>query len=365
MECLEMPVWTDFTQKEIESLRIDLPDSKIHQKVLHNWDMVAKPLDGLGKFEKIIAKIGAITHTAEINISKKAVIIMCADNGIVAEKISQSGHEVTAAVAAKMALKKSSVGKMANVIGADTIPIDIGINSDKRIEGLIDKRISNGTRNFAIEPAMTECETIKAIYTGIEIVYECKKSGYNILATGEMGIGNTTTSSAIVAALLKCDVSKVTGRGAGLDSAGLLRKQKVIADAIEKYDLTNADTLTVLRTVGGLDIAGLAGVCIGGALFHIPIVLDGVIAMVAGLVAESILPGIKEYLIASHRGKEPAVEYLIRELELEPVIDGSLALGEGTGAVMMMSLLDVALSVYSDMTTFSDIQTPHYIRFLS
>ena len=180
-----------------------------------------------------------------------------------------------------------------------------------------------------------------------------------------MGIGNTTTSSAIAAALLKCDPQKVTGRGAGLSNQGLSRKQQVIAGAIEKYDLYKADALTILSTVGGLDIAGLTGVCVGGAVYHIPIVLDGLISMAAALVAERILPGVKAYLIPSHKGKEPASQLIAEELGLNPVIDAGLALGEGTGAVMMFSLLDMAMSIYENKTTFSNIEVEQYERFSS
>ena len=194
------------------------------------------------------------------------------------------------------------------------------------------------------------------------MVRECKERGYGILATGEMGIGNTTTSSAVAAALLDCDVAKVTGRGAGLSDDKLVHKRKVVAEALEKYELRRADALRILITVGGLDIGGLAGVCIGGALYHVPIVLDGVISMTAALLAERIVPGTREYLIPSHKGKEPAVDLLMKELGLEPVIDGGMALGEGTGAVMMLSLLDMALAVYRDRTTFSDIRIEKYER---
>ena len=209
---------------------------------------------------------------------------------------------------------------------------------------------------------MLEAEAIRAIATGIDMAFLCKKAGYKILATGELGIGNTTTSSAVAAALLKCEVPKVTGRGAGINDTGLARKQKVIEEAIQTYDLYHADALTILRTVGGLDIAGLVGLCIGGAMCHLPIVLDGVISMVAALLAEQLVPGTKEYYIPSHKGKEPAIEMLAKELELEPVIDGNMALGEGTGAVMMFALLDVALSIYQGKTTFNDIRIGQYER---
>lgn len=363
MECLEKPIWNRYTRKELEKLTVKAPDEKICKKVLYNLDHVAKPLDGLGRFEALAAQIGAIQRTENIDISRKAVIIMCADNGIVAEGISQSGQEVTLAVVKKMAEKKSSVGKMAGTIGVDTIPVDIGVNHKSKIPGVLDKRICPGTRNFRNEPAMTEKEAIKAIFTGIEMVSDCKEKGYKILATGEMGIGNTTTSSAVAAALLHCEVAEVTGRGAGLSDEKLIHKQKIITEAIDKYGLKEADALRILETVGGFDIAGLAGVCIGGALYHVPIVLDGVISMVAALLAERIVPGTKDYLIPSHKGKEPAMGRLAKELNVKPVIDGNMALGEGTGAVMMFSLLDIALSVYQDRTTFSDINIEQYERF--
>ncbi len=363
MECLKKPIWNNYTKQEIEDLVIEKPDEKIRYQVLQNWDHIAKPLDGLGEFEKIIAQIGAMTGSDQIELSKKAVIMMCADNGVVAEGISQSGQEVTTGVAEKMGTKESSVCKMAKVIGADTIPVDIGINNEEEIPGLLPRKIRLGTRNFAKEPAMTEEEMVRAICTGIDIVYDCKKAGYHILATGEMGIGNTTTSSAVAAALFQCEVEEVTGRGAGLDDKRLLHKKEVIRNAIEKYDLKHADPFRILQTVGGLDIAGLTGVCIGGALFHIPIVLDGVISMAAALLAERIKPGTKGYMIASHKGKEPAIKKFTDELELTPVIDAKLALGEGTGAVMMLSLLETALSIYSDRIAFSDIRTEQYERF--
>ncbi|NLL78865.1 MAG: nicotinate-nucleotide--dimethylbenzimidazole phosphoribosyltransferase [Clostridiales bacterium] len=364
MECSGKHIWNRCTRETLLGLTVDKPDEQIRKQVLDNWDHIAKPIDGLGRFETLTAQIGAIQRTDQIDLAKKVVLIFCADNGIVEEGISQSGQEVTAAVAAKMGEKKSAVGKMAAVIGADTIPIDIGINQKESIPGVLDKKIRCGTGNFRVEPAMTEDEAIRAVFTGIEMVSDCKKAGYRILATGEMGIGNTTTSSAVAAVLLGCDVEEVTGRGAGLSEERLLHKKQVIAEAINKYELKQADALSVLKTVGGLDIAGLAGVCIGGALFHLPVILDGVISMSAALLAERIVPGTKAYLLASHKGKEPAVERLTRELELKPVIDGEMALGEGTGAVMMLSLLDVALSVYQNRTTFPELQIKQYERYL-
>lgn len=365
MECSQKHKWNRCTGEDWRKMHAKSPCEDVYRAVLNNWDHVAKPLDGLGRFEKITARIGAIQESESIDISKRAVIVMCADNGIVEEGISQSGQEITLAVAKKMGKNQSSVSKMAAVSGTEIIPVDIGINQQEKIAGVLDKKVCCGTANYRKRPAMTQEEALCAIDTGIEMVLNCKKAGYHILATGEMGIGNTSTSSAVAAALLGCDVTEVTGRGAGLSDEKLVHKQQIIAEAIAKYELTHADALRVLETVGGLDIAGLAGVCIGGALYGMPIVLDGVISMVAALVAERLVPGTKAYLIASHQGREPAVEKLAKELELEPVIDADMALGEGTGAVMMLSLLDIALSVYRDSTTFEDMEIEPYKRFVS
>ena len=223
-----------FTVEELKKLKITPPDAKMYKKIRLNWDSVAKPLDGMGDFEFLTAKIGAVLGDENIDISKKAVIMMCADNGVVAEGISQSGQEVTLAVAKSMAGKASSVGRMAMTAGADTIPVDIGINSDESVKGLLQRKVRMGTRNFAKEPAMTRAETLEAIAAGIEIVRGCKANGCRIIATGEMGIGNTTTSAAMAAAMLRCDVATVTGRGAGLNDSGLEKKIRVIESAIEK-----------------------------------------------------------------------------------------------------------------------------------
>ena len=278
------------TKEELQQLEIRCPSEEIKKQVQANWDAVAKPLDGLGAFEALTAKLGAALGTADFDLTKKAVIVMCADNGIVAEGVSQSGQEVTAAVAASMGKQASSVGKMAKSIGADVFPVDIGINSTEKIDGVLDQKIRSGTRDFLMEPAMTEAETLAAIEVGMELVRRFKAEGYSLLATGEMGIGNTTTSSAVAAALSGCAVEEITGRGAGLSDAGLLRKRQVIAEALQKYDFGKNETFRILSTVGGLDIAGLAGVFIGGALYQIPVVLDGVISTVAALVAERLVP---------------------------------------------------------------------------
>ncbi len=371
---------------QLDQIKVKVPSAEIYAQIKKNWDNVAKPLDGLGEFEKILARIGAIGGSTQIDIGKKAIIAMCADNGVVEEGVSQSGQEVTAIVTSFMGQNQTSVGKMAVKAGTEVIPVDIGINGDQKFEGVLDCKVMKGTRNFLLEPAMTEEEAIQAIETGIRLVGECCKKGYRLLGTGEMGIGNTTTSSAVAAALLECPVEEVTGRGAGLSDEGLKRKIEVIRSGLKKYGLgiyredesgeaagvhnpqeeaknRAKMALRALYCVGGLDIAGLTGVYIGGAIYHIPVVMDGLISMSAALVAEQLIPGVKEYVIPSHIGKEPAAHRLAKELGIRPVIDAGLALGEGTGAVMMFALLDMALALYTDQTTFSDISVEQYERF--
>ena len=326
MECSEKPIFHNYTRQELAQIRITAPEEAVRSLVKKHWDTLAKPLDGMGSFETITAQIGAILGTEQIDLRKKGVLIFCADNGIVEEGVSQTGQEVTLAVAKSMARKGSSVCKMAQSIGAETIPVDIGINSEESIPGVLDRKVRPGTRNFLKEPTMTEEETVRAIVTGIELVQDCKEKGYGLLATGEMGIGNTTTSSAVTAALLQCEAEEVTGRGAGLTDQGLTRKQQVVRTALETYDLWHADAFTVLQTVGGLDIAGLTGMCIGGALWHIPIVLDGVISMAAALVAERLFPGVREWFgrinaFAESLGVQ--VEHYVISSGLREIIEGS------------------------------------------
>ena len=363
MECFEKPVWMNLTEDRICQMKIEVPSREIYKKVKSNWDQIAKPLDGMGKFETIIAKIGAIQRTERFDIKKKVILIFCADNGVVEEGISQSGQDVTLAVMKNMAKKSSAVGKMATYGGIETVPIDIGVNTEEEVPQIVQKKIRKGTRNFAKEYAMTKEEVLQAIAIGIEMVEVCQKKGFGLIGTGEMGIGNTTTSSAITAALLGCKAECVTGRGAGLENQKLEKKCALIQSAIETYDLYHANAFRILQAVGGLDIAALVGVCIGGALYHVPIMLDGVISLAAAFVAEKMVPGIKSYVLASHKGKEPAMEKLMQALDLDPILDAELALGEGTGAVMGMELLDMALTVYESSSTFSVVGVEQYKRY--
>lgn len=349
------------TREALQEITLEKINQNIYDKVQQNWDALAKPLDSLGEFETTFAKIGAILSDETVPLEKKAVIVMCADNGIVEEGISQSGQEVTACVAQALGERKSSVCRMAKAVGADVIPVDIGIATTEQIKGVLEKKVAHGTRNFLKEPAMTEQETLAAIACGIEVVKECRDKGYTLLATGEMGIGNTTTSAAVAAALTGLSVEQVTGKGAGLSEDGLKHKIDVIKRGLKLHSC--ADAFSALSAVGGLDIAGLCGVCIGAGMYRIPVVLDGVISVAAAFAAEQMVPGVKEYLIASHQSREPAAELMMQKLGLKPVLYANLALGEGTGAVLMFSLLDTVGALYENKTTFSDIKVEQYTRF--
>ncbi len=349
--------------EELRGLRSEKPSAEIAVKVKERWDSIAKPLDGMGRFEEIFCRIGAISGTPDIDIEKKALIVMCADNGVVAKGISQSGQEVTRICAVNMVEGTTSVCRIAKRAGVKVIPTDIGI-AGERIEGIRDCRVRPGTEDFSERPAMTEKECLQAIECGMEIVRELSEEGFRLIGTGEMGIGNTTTSTAAAAALLGLDAEEVTGRGAGLDDERLSRKKEIIAGAIKKYGFNaESDAFEVLRTLGGLDIAGLTGVCLGGAKYKVPIVLDGVISCVAAFIAERLVSGVKDYLIASHLSREKVAVRLLEELSVEALIDADMALGEGTGAVMMMGLLDLAAEVYGSERHFEDINISQYKRY--
>ncbi len=321
------------------------------------WDSIAKPLHSLGKLEDYLVQIAGITGQADFSLNKKGLVIMCADNGVVEEGVTQSGQEVTALVSENFLNCKATAAVLCKKAGADVIPVDIGIAKDT---ALLNRKIAYGTKNMAKEPAMTREEAEKAIWIGIDMVKELANKGYRILATGEMGIGNTTTSSALAAVFLGKEVQEVTGRGAGLTTKGLERKISVIKKAIALHSPGFHDTIDILAALGGLDIAGLTGVFLGGALYHIPIVIDGFISSVAALAATRICPACKDYMLVSHMSKEPASQMLLQELGMEAALQCEMCLGEGTGAVMLFPLLDLAYEVYTKMSTFDEIELEAY-----
>lgn len=337
--------------------KIEKINDKAKKQSKERWDSIAKPLNSLGKIETGIQQIAGIIGNQNVVLDKKALIIMCADNGIVEENVTQSTSEITAIVAENFLDRKSCVSIMCEKLNVDLYPLDIGMIVDTRVEN---RKISYGTKNFLKEPAMSKDEVIGAIEVGIQKVKELKERGYQIIATGEMGIGNTTTSSAVASVLLDVEVEKVTGKGAGLSSEGLLHKIEVIKRGIQIHQPNKEDPIDVLSKVGGLDLAGLVGVYLGGAAFKIPVVIDGFISSVAALIAQKLAPLAKEYMMSSHVSKEPAGRLLLEALEKDPYITGDMCLGEGTGAVMLFPVLDLGLEIYNRMSTFQEIEIEAY-----
>ena len=321
-------------------------------QIKRNWDAIAKPLDSLGKFEAVVAKIGAVQKTLHPKLEKTACIVFCADKGIVEEGVSQSDKSVTRICAENIAQGKTAVGIMARRTGTEIIAVDIGIDSDDVPRGLLDRKIRKGTRNFLKESAMTAEETEKAIETGMDLVRGFVHQNYGVLCVGEMGIGNTTTSAAVASLLLGKNPTELAGRGAGLSDEGLRRKISVIQKAAEKYAEISGAPLKVLASVGGFDIAGMVGVFLGAKKYGMPVILDGVISMVAALVAERIESGVTDYLIGSHKSREPAAALIMKELGIDAPLDADMALGEGSGAVLMLGILQTIIDVYENSLRF-------------
>lgn len=337
--------------------RIEDLDEEAMEQAKKKWNSIAKPLHSLGKLEEHIIRIAGITGTSNVQIDRKELIVMCADNGVVEEGVTQTGQEVTAIVAENFLTGDTSAAIMCQRAGAKICSIDIGMAADTRVP---DYKIAYGTKNLAKEPAMTREQALSSILTGVWIVEKKKEEGVQLLATGEMGIGNTTTSSAVLAALLSLDPVKVTGKGAGLSRKGLETKVQVIRGALNRHRPEQTDPVDVLTKVGGFDIGGLTGVFLGAAKERIPVLIDGFISGTAALLACRLCPKAREYMIASHKSKEPGMQILLDALGLSAALDCDMCLGEGTGAVAFFPVLDMAAEVYQKMSTFEEIHVEEY-----
>jgi len=342
-----------------ETINSILPvDREAEQRARWRWDSIAKPLHSLGLLEDAVAKMAGIVTTEDIKLETYALLIACADNGVVKEGVTQTGSEVTAAVAANFVRRKTSVCMMAKEAGVDIFPYDFGMLTE--VEGVKALKIARGTKNFAHAPAMDRKSAVVAIENGICAAAQILDQGYGLLALGEMGIGNTTTSSAVAASLLDVPVDIVTGRGSGLSDEGLQKKKDVIQKALFFQKPNKEDPIDVLSKVGGYDIAALCGSILLCASRRVPVLLDGLITSVAALCACRMCPLCRDYLLASHISKEPAGGLLLDALNLKPFLTCEMCLGEGTGAVAAVPLLKMALSVYQASSTFGDISIDPY-----
>ncbi len=326
------------------------------------FDQVAKPVGSLGRLEDLLARVASVYGSAELDISRKAVAVFCADNGVTRKGVANGGFEVTTAVCGMIGAGQASVNIMADACGAKVFPIDVGMVDSVR--GLRDRKLMRGTDDMTEGPAMSRETAEKAVMIGVETVRELKDSGFRLIATGEAGIGNTTTSSAVCAVLLGKAPREVTGRGAGLSDEGLARKIAAIEKAVEINRPDPGDALDVLAKIGGLDIAAMAGLYLGGALYRVPVVMDGFISCVAALVAARLCPDAKGYMLPSHESGEPGARFILETLGFSPVLRAGMRLGEGTGAVALFPVLDMAASVYKDAATYADIMVDQYTREL-
>ena len=353
---------------------------------------------GLGKLEKLAIRLEGIDKNYKPD--KKMVLVMAADNGVEQEKVSKSKRVITQYVVEAMLNGKSSINALGMVYNADIKVVDLGIDESSDIKneinlsGIIEKKIiKSGTNNIAKEAAMTYEQAVKAIETGIEMVDEFVKDGYNLFATGEMGIGNTTTSSAILKVLTDLPIDEIVGYGSGIDDKTLEHKKNVIKKAIQvnglldffeksknaeekkkirkeqgnmdfesKINFENFKTeesqksiINVLAKVGGLDIAGMAGTYLGCAKNRVPVVIDGFISAVSALIAYKICPISREFMIASHLSEEPGMKYIMKELDLEPMLFMNMKLGEGTGAVMMFPVIEGACNITKVVREYPDV----------
>lgn len=328
----------------------------------NRWNNIAKPLRSLGLLETAVEKIAAIQGTENVSLNKRTVVVMCADNGVVQENVTQSDSSVTAVCANAIANGTSNINVLANTFNADVLAVDIGINRDVNNSKLLMRKTAYGTNNIAKGAAMTISQVERTIRVGMDIVSELNAKGVKIIVTGEMGIGNTTIASALSSVLLDLPPCDVTGRGAGLDSIRLENKIKIIERAIAVNSPNKNKPVELLAKLGGFDIAGMVGIFLGGAYYRIPVVIDGVISSVAAVIACRINPLAVEYMLPSHASDEPAGKKLLESIGLKPLINANMRLGEGTGGIMLIPLLDGALSVYNNAHRFDDIPIERYAQ---
>lgn len=361
-------------QNEIEIIAKNIfPANGIEmEKAKNKWNSIAKPLKSLGALEEAVIKMAGIFGAERVNADKTALVVMCGDHGVVSEGVTQTGQEVTAAVMKNFEAGKTVSSIMAAVCGTDVFAVDIGVNSDCEHENMLQPgricgmKIGRGTKNIAICDAMTHEQCRDAIACGIEVVRELKTRGYDMIASGEMGIGNTTSASAIVSAITGKDAKVTTGKGAGLSENMFLKKIETVKKSVDRFKKRNKesfDGFEVLKALGGYDIAAMTGLFLGGGIYKVPIIIDGFISAAAALCAVNINKNVKDYVLASHVSKEPYGIDVMNDLGLDSVINCGMCLGEGTGAVAAIPLFKMAVNVYNDMVTFESMKIEKYVDY--
>ncbi len=318
-------------------------------------DTLTKPQGSLGRLEELSVRVAGITGEPIPRLDHRAIVTMAADHGVAKEGVSAYPQEVTAQMVLNFVRGGAAINVLAAHVGARVVVVDIGVASNlEPHSSLVSRKIARGTRNMTQGPAMTREQALESVMVGLEIVESEVEKGLDIVATGDMGIGNTTASSAITAVMSGEPVTKVTGRGTGLDDEQLANKVGIIERALSANHPDPTDPIDVLSKVGGFEIGGLSGVILGAAAHRIPVVIDGFISGAAALIAAGLSPRARDYMIASHVSVEIGHQVILRHLGLRPLLDLDLRLGEGTGAALGVSLVEAATRILADMATFSE-----------
>jgi nicotinate-nucleotide--dimethylbenzimidazole phosphoribosyltransferase len=333
--------------------RIVKPDGAAGLQAQWALDQLTKPPGSLGRLEELARRLSEMSGQFPPQARRCVIFTLAADHGVVAEGVSAYPQVVTAQMVENFLKGGAAVNVLARHVGAPVVVADLGVAAALPTHAeLVSRKIGPGTRNMAVGPAMTREEALSAIEAGIGLVYAERGNGLDVIGTGEMGIGNTTAASAVVAALTGASVESVTGAGTGIDDEGRRRKVAVIKRALTVNLPDPSDAVDVLAKVGGFEIAGLCGVILAGAAWRIPVVLDGFIAGAAAMAAVRLKPDVRHYLIASHRSTEPGHTYVLNALELKPFFDLDMRLGEGTGAALCIGLVKAATKILGEMATF-------------
>ncbi|MDK2743526.1 MAG: nicotinate-nucleotide--dimethylbenzimidazole phosphoribosyltransferase [Nitrospira sp. BO4] len=335
--------------------KIEVPDEQVARQAQARLDRLTKPIGSLGRLEELAVRYAMIVGEVKPSVPKGVVFTFAADHGIAREGVSAYPQEVTPQMVLNFLRGGAGVNVLARHAGIEVRVVDIGVAYEfGSISGLIHKKIMPGTNSFLTGPAMSREQAEQAITTGIQLAMDAANQGIGMIGTGEMGIGNTTASTAITAIMTGRPVEEVAGRGTGIDDVGYRHKVSVIKEALSFHHLDSSDAFEVLSKVGGLEIAGLVGLILGSASVRVPVVLDGFIAGAAALIAARLQPKCLGYMIASHRSAECGHQVLLDHLGLKPLLDLNLRLGEGTGACLAMNLMCAAIKIMTEMATFGE-----------
>ena len=346
-------------ERELSALLASIrpADEAAKRQARARQDSLAKPPKSLGKLEELSVQLAGVTGKLNNSVKKRRILIFCADNGVVEEGVSSAPKSVTLAQTINFTRGKTGVAALAKEFGVDLTVIDMGIDGDVPEGcGVLNRKIRRGTWNLAKRPAMAREEALRAMLTGAQCAKDAKAAGCDALGVGEMGIGNTTTSSAVLSALTGLSVEKTAGKGGGLEQAAFQKKKRVIAQALARWEPDRSDPIDVLSKVGGFDLAAMTGAFLGAAESRIPAVIDGFISAVAALCAVRLCPAVREYLVPSHASYEIGYGRAMEEIGLSPLLLLDMRLGEGSGCVLAFEVLRAACAAMNGMATFEEAQ---------